>query len=101
MAFRDQNGKITIDEIAAQQDIQNMTKSRESLVEAIDHIKQIQAGSTGFQGETGVVLQEQCAEFIQMLNQQIENIDRAIDAISKTVARYQEIDRQLKDQIQS
>ena len=54
MAFRDENGKITIDEQAAQQDIKNLNRSKESLTTAIDHLKEIIALASEFSGNTTI-----------------------------------------------
>lgn len=101
MAFADQNGKITIDEVAAAEDIKNLEQSKILLTQALDLIAQTESQGTAFRGDTGARIVMYSSELRADLKKQLENIETTIAAIKHTVARYQEIDRELKAQIQS
>ena len=87
MAFRDENGKITIDEQAAQQDIKNL--------------KEIIALASEFSGNTGTVITETALQLQKQIQGTIDNIDTTSQNIDMTVKKYQAIDSALKDTINS
>ena len=99
MAFKDENGKITIDEIAAQQDIRNLNKSKESLLTAIDHLKEIVAIAAEFSGNTGTAIGETALQLQKQIQATIDSIDTTSNNIDTTIKKYQAIDAALKDAI--
>lgn len=101
MAFRDENGKITIDEQAAQQDIKKLNRSKESLTTAIDHLKEIIALASEFSGNTGTVITETALQLQKQIQGTIDNIDTTSQNIDATIKKYQAIDSALKDTINS
>ena len=101
MAFKDENGKITIDEIAAQQDIRNLNKSKESLLTAIDHLKEIVAIAAEFSGNTGTAIGETALQLQKQIQATIDSIDTTSNNIDTTIKKYQAIDAALKDVINS
>ena len=101
MAFADQNGKITIDEVAAAQDVKNLEQSKALLSQALDLINQTEAQGSAFQGDTGERIVAYSTELKADIQKQIDNIETTINAIKHTVARYQKIDQDLKNQVQT
>ena len=101
MAFADQNGKITIDEVAAAQDVKNLEQSKALLSQALDLINQTEAQGSAFQGDTGERIVAYSTELKADIQKQIDNIETTINAIKQTVARYQKIDQDLKNQVQT
>lgn len=99
MAFRDENGKITIDEIAAQQDVRNLNRSKENLVSSVNYCKEILAIASEFSGSTGTVITESAIMLQKQIENAIQNIDVAVQNIDSTVKKYQAIDSELRDMI--
>lgn len=99
MAFKDENGKITIDEIAAQQDIRNLNKSKESLLTAIEHLKEIVALAAEFSGNTGTAIGETALQLQKQIQATIDSVDTTSNNIDSTIKKYQAIDAALKDAI--
>ncbi len=99
MAFKDQNGKITIDEVAAAQDVRNLNKSKESLLDAVSRLKEIQAVASEFSGKTGTVITETAVQLEKEISAAIASVDETVANIQGTVQKYQAIDSHLKDLI--
>ena len=99
MAFKDENGKITIDEVAAQQDIRNLNKSKESLLTAIEHLKEIVALASEFSGNTGTAIGETALQLQKQIQATIDSVDSTSNNIDTTIKKYQAIDAALKDAI--
>ena len=99
MAFKDANGRITIDEVAAQKDIASIRAAMEHLNTADVLLTQMIHTASEFSGETGKALIDACSELqkqIRSLNNFSENATIATD---KTIKKYEQIDRELKELI--
>lgn len=101
MAFKDENGKITIDETAAQQDIYNLCKSIESLNEALNIIKAVENRTSEFKGKTAESLNGATLSITKKIKTMINNTEETINLISSTVYKYQKIDEDIKNQIKN
>lgn len=101
MALYDENGKITIDENAAQYDIQNLNRSIGSLNEALSIVAAVEARASQFKGETADALQSAASSIARKLRAMIEDTEESARYIRATVNKYQRIDAALKDQINS
>ena len=99
MAFKDQNGKITIDEVAAKSDVEKLQKSVEMLRDVMTTLDQVAARSADFKGQTGEAILRTCGAFKKRLNRIVTDMEDSQNVIRNTVARYQQIDAQLKEQI--
>lgn len=99
MAFTDQNGKITIDEIAAQQDIKNMAAAKENLTAAADSLKEAMALASELSGDTAATIEDTARQFIKQIDATITSIDTASHNIETTVRTYQAMDSKLKNVI--
>ena len=101
MAFRDQNGKITIDEVAAQQDIQKLATAINALETARRSITHLIQQAENEQGETSIAVVEKATELKTEIEETISRLSETSDLIKKTVAQYQLIDQQIRDAINS
>lgn len=99
MAVKDANGRITIDEVAAQKDINAIRAAMEHLSTADNLLTYMIYMASEFSGETGKALVDTCAQLqkqIRSLNNFSENATIAID---NTIKKYEQIDRELKELI--
>lgn len=99
MAFKDENGKITIDEIAAQNDIKSIEIAIERLEEARSSIVEIKYKSACFSGKTSVSITEASEQLIKKYDAVISQLKETKEKISSTVYKYQQIDSQMRDLI--
>ena len=96
MEFRDSDGRITIDEAAAQKDIKQLQLSIESMQKALNELNEILAQSEEFSGNTATQIREASVLMIQNIQKSIKNTEDAIDQIQKTVSKYQLLDQKVK-----
>ena len=101
MAFKDSNGRITIDEIAAQRDIQNLSAAIENYNSAIQRLNQISSLTAEFKGETANTISESTLLIRQDIEKLQSAITESIGFINTTVNKYQQIDANLKSMIDS
>lgn len=97
VALYDHNGRITIDENAAQYDvrkiqdaIQHLENSRKTMTSLIQQV-------SNMQGETGDAISEKAIELRKQIDSMIERLNESINFINKTVSHYQWLDKQVKD----
>lgn len=100
MAFIDENGKITIDENAAERDVKNLLESKAHLLESLSVMRRIEAEATEFVGDTGVVLGSTAQQLQAQIQEMINEIDQTINRIRQVVSLYQAIDTSLKETVQ-
>lgn len=101
MAYKDANGRITIDEVAAQKDVKNLNFSMECLMAVNEMLLEINRASFGFSGHTAVEIQTYSDELMKLISTLSEDVTETISLIENTVKKYQEIDRSLKETIDS
>ena len=101
MAFKDSNGRITIDEIAAQRDIQNLSAAIENYNSAIQRLNQISSLTAEFKGETANTISESTLLIRQDIEKLQSVITESIGFINTTVNKYQQIDANIKSMIDS
>ena len=101
MAFKDSNGRITIDEIAAQKDTQNLSAAMENYNSAINQLNQIASLAAEFKGETANSISESTVLIRQEIETLVSSISESIGFINSTVSKYQQIDSNLKTIIES
>lgn len=99
MAFRDQSGKIMIDEVAAQRDISNLRNLSESLNHLDGFIEQINLMALEFNNEINREMIEECITIRKKVSSISESTEFIIELINKTVDKYQQVDEQLKNLI--
>lgn len=100
MAFIDENGKITIDENAAERDIKNLRISKEHLSTALSVIKQIEVESAEFEGATGTALGNTAQQLQVEIKKLLAQTEETIYQIRYVIDKYQAIDASLKETIQ-
>ena len=101
MAYHDENGKITIDEVAANSDIEKLTASMQKLAEIKAKFQQLTEQAGQSQGETATAIADKSSEMIAKLTKTQRQLEETIGLIRRTVAHYQQIDQALRDVINS
>ena len=101
MAFKDANGRITIDETAAQKDIANIKAATEHLHNADTLLTQIIKTASEFSGETGKAVVETSSELQKQVRSLISYSEASTASIDRVVRKYEQIDRELKELINS
>lgn len=99
MAFRDANGRITIDEVAAQRDIANFRAAIDHLRTADTLLTQMIGIASEFSGETGKAIVEACSELQNQIRSLISYSEQTTVSIDKVIRKYEQIDRELKELI--
>ena len=101
MAYYDENGRITIDEVAAQKDVNNLRQLNEILAGIIDTIGQIELMASEFDSETNKGILEEVMAIKLSLKNLSEQTTITSDFIKNVVRKYQAIDKKLKDAFNS
>lgn len=99
MAYRDESGRITIDETAAGQDIANLGQAAESLRRAADYLRETAAQAGEFSGNTAAAILEVAERLAGDVQSSEERAQQAAELIGATVRKYQAIDQALKSNI--
>lgn len=99
MAYRDEDGNITIDEVAANSDIRKLRASMEKLKEASNAIAQFIAQAENGEGSTTNAMIEKANAIMNKIKWVMGLMEEVINLIQKTVSKYQEIDRQIAAKI--
>lgn len=99
MAFKDANGRITIDEVAARKDINNLYASIECLSGVEGYLNQIISSAQTFKGDTGNQIFESASELLGEIKAYKDMIAETCEDITRVVAKYQKIDAEVRDMI--
>lgn len=100
MAYKDYNGKITIDETAAKKDVQKIKAAIAKLEAARSSVNQLMQQSSAMKGQTGQAIASKSSEMSRNLDNLIRNLQKEVTAINQTVAKYKRLDQQVKQAIQ-
>lgn len=100
MAYRDHNGKITIDETAAKRDVQRINASVAKLEAARNSVNHLMQQSSAMKGQTGQAIAAKSGELQKKLDDLIVDLRREVIAINQTVAKYKRLDQEVKAAIQ-
>ena len=101
MAYRDMNGNITIDEVAAGSDIQKMVQAIQILKDGESALKTVIIDSDGYQGETAAAIIEKAVELQSLLLKMVQNLETTQSYTRQVVERYKKIDMELKAAIEA
>ena len=101
MEFRDSDGRITIDEAAAQKDIKQLRLSIEKMETALNELNEILVQAEEFSGNTGTQIGEASMILIKDIQNSIKSSEDAIDQIQKAVSKYQMLDQKVKGIVNS
>ena len=99
MVYHDANGQITIDELAAQRDIGLLKESAELLNEAENILRDVQVLVSETESPVTAKLQDAGEYLRKNVTQLSAAMQQLSTGIQKTVSKYQEIDRELKNTI--
>ncbi len=101
MAFKDSSGRITIDEYAADQDIKRINQAINSLNDSKRALENMINQASGEKGATAVAIVEKANEMKKQIESMINRLNETSSFISRTIAHYREVDRQVKEAIQN
>lgn len=96
MAYHDENGKLTIDEVAANRDIRRLREAANILKDSRASIRSLRQQSTDMKGLSAQAIQEKSTEMERKLTQMIDKLEDTADYIQRVVKHYQKIDEDLK-----
>lgn len=96
MAYRDENGKITIDEVAAQADICKIESAQAILQDALQSLKAAQTEGANSQGQTAQAIHEKAQELISRIQRLDRNLEETTNYIRHVLAVYKAKDEALK-----
>ena len=101
MAYYDFDGKITIDENAAFNDIRLMGQAKDILENARSNMQRVSACAEGCKGQTAQAILEKSQEMYRKTTALIDQLEAAQNFIRCTVDKYYRIDQQVKADIQA
>lgn len=101
MAFKDQNGKITIDEVAAKNDILRIESAINSLNNSRQAINNLIHQATNGQGQASTAVIEKASEMRGQIDDMVRRLKETSSFISQTVSYYQKLDMQIKQEIEA
>ena len=96
MAFKDANGRITIDEAAAQKDIANIRAAAEHLETTVSLLAQMTNQAALFSGDSAKAITEVCINLKNQISTMIELSGKTTYFVESIVKKYEQIDRDLK-----
>ena len=97
MAYRDENGRITIDEAAANADIRKIAQAQDILHNALSGLRAAQAEAEGSKGQTAQAIYDKSQELIQAIQKLDGSLDETIHYIRPVIAVYKAKDEALKN----
>ena len=92
MAYHNAQGKVTIDEAAANEDINKIRQAISKLEEAQNRIQQLNTMASSMKGQTAEAILAQCERLNKKVSDLIEKLNRSIGFIKDTVQKYKEED---------
>ena len=101
MAYRDERGRITLDENAAHQDMQRLMQAKTTLEDAKKMLENLINQASGEQGQTADAVVEKATELKNRLTTLINRLTETRSFISNTVNHYKEVDRLVKEAVQA
>ena len=88
MAYRDMNGKVMIDEAAAQADIRQERQAEQILRRAAKALQAVQNESNSFQGETAAAIGEWAEQLRRQILNLISDLEDTQNYTQHVVRRY-------------
>ena len=88
MAYRDMNGKVMIDEAAAQADIRQERQAEQILRRAANALQAVQNESNSFQGETAAAIGERAEQLRRQILNLISDLEDTQNYTQRVVRRY-------------
>ena len=94
MAYRDENGKITIDDVAAGEDIRKIERAQAILQNALQSLRAAQ--TTNSKGQTAQAIYDKSQELINQIQRLDNNLEETTNYIRHVLAVYKAKDEMLK-----
>ena len=101
MAYRDMNGKVMIDEAAAQADIRQERQAEQILRRAANALQAVQNESNSFQGETAAAIGERAEQLRRQILNLISDLEDTQNYTQRVVRRYWLLDQKWKQFFES
>lgn len=101
MAYRDMNGKVMIDEAAAQADIRQERQAEQILRRAANALQAVQNESNSFQGETAAAIGERAEHLRRQILNLISDLEDTQNYTQRVVRRYWLLDQKWKQIFES
>ena len=101
MAYRDMNGKVMIDEAAAQADIRQERQAEQILRRAANALQAVQNESNSFQGETAAAIGERAEQLRRQILNLICDLEDTQNYTQRVVRRYWLLDQKWKQIFES
>lgn len=101
MALHDENGRITIDEVAAQNDVRRLLSAVSALENAKASINNLVGQAAEGQGQTMLAVMDKAVEMRGNIQSMIDRLKETISFIQNTVTHYQRLDQQVKAAIEA
>lgn len=101
MPYYDESGKIMIDEDAAMVDISTLQSAKDELEATKNEITEIIGKNSAFTGVVADTISQSSEGVLKRINDELERIESLKKTIELTVNKYKEIDRQMKQRIES
>lgn len=101
MAYRDMNGKVMIDEAAAQADIRQERQAEQILRRAANALQAVQNESNSFQGETAAAIGERAEQLRRQTLNLISDLEDTQNYTQRVVRRYWLLDQKWKQIFES
>lgn len=96
MAYHDMNGKIMIDEAAAQADIRLERDAERILRQAAQALRAVQNESNSFQGETAAAIGEKAEALRQRVLNLANDLENTQNYTQRVIRRYWLLDQRWK-----
>ena len=101
MAYRDMNGKVMIDEAAAQADIRQERQAEQILRRAANALQAVQNESNSFHGETAAAIGERAEQLRRQILNLISDLEDTQNYTQRVVRRYWLLDQKWKQIFES
>lgn len=101
MAYRDMNGKVMIDEAAAQADIRQERQAEQILRRAANALQAVQNESNSFQGKTAAAIGERAEQLRRQILNLISDLEDTQNYTQRVVRRYWLLDQKWKQIFES
>ena len=97
MAYKDENGKITIDDVAAGEDIRKIERAQSILQNALQSLRAAQTEGANSKGETAQAIYGKSQELINQIQRLDSNLEETTNYIRHVLAVYKAKDEMLKE----
>ena len=88
MAYRDENGKITIDDVAAGEDIRKIERAQAILQNALQSLRAAQTEGANSKGQTAQAIYDKSQELINQIQRLDNNLEETTNYIRHVLAVY-------------